>query len=255
LSTGIEEDLQAIEAATKPETPIPMAPEPDWLELPVGLQTPAGVVTRVQVRELNGFDEEAVARSKTIGAALLTILERATVRIGDEPSSPALLRELFLGDRLAILVGISRCTWGANVVIDLACPFCSENNEIDYDLNDLSVVLGSPREGYFDIRLKSGKLASCHWPKGDVQEALAHADMDNQAEFRTVLINRCVDELDGIPLLGDAARTLSVRDRKELVEAIQKNVVGPRFDLTTANCPSCGKEVSAVLTVGDLFPL
>lgn len=246
--------LEAVAEATRPEQPQVMAPEPDWVDLPIGLPTLSGVVTQAQVRELNGFDEEAIARSKSNGQAILTILERATVRVGDEKATPELLREMYLADRVAILVGISRCTWGANVVTTIRCPHCEEVSEIDYDLDDLEITTADPADARFEVQLKKG-TAKAHWPKGDVHEAIINMKEDTTAQFRTTLINKCVDEINEVPIFGDAARRLSVGDRSTLVSAINDVYMGPRLDQTSVPCPSCGKEVSPALSLAELFPI
>jgi hypothetical protein len=82
---------------------------------------------------------------------------------------------------------------------------------------------------------------------------LANSDIST-AEFRTMLINKCVDAIDDTPVFGDAAKRLSVKDRGTLVNAINDVYVGPRLDLTSINCPDCGKENSPAIVLGDLFP-
>lgn len=250
-----QEDVSVAAAATKPEAPAVMAPESDVVELPIGLFTPSGAITEAKVRELNGFDEEAIARAKNFGSVLLTVLERAVVSLGGEKVESSLLKELYLADRLALLVGVSRCTWGSNVVATIACSECGEVNLIDFDLNDLEITRAQATDAYFDVELKSGKIAKVHWPRGDVHEALLTTQDVSSATFRSVIINKCVDDIDGMPMFGDAAKRLSVPDRSKIVDAINNIYLGPRFDLTTATCPDCGKEVSPAIALADLFPL
>jgi predicted RNA-binding Zn-ribbon protein involved in translation (DUF1610 family) len=231
-----------------------MAPESDVVELPIGLVTPSGAITEAKVRELNGFDEEAIARAKNFGSILLTILERAVVSLGGEKPDQGLMRELYLADRLAILVGISRCTWGSNVVSTLVCPDCGEVNQIDFDLNDMEITKAQPADAFFDVQLRKG-TAKVHWPRGDVHEALLTTADVSSAMFRSVIINKCVDDIDGMPMFGDAAKRLSVPDRTKIVDTVNSIYLGPRFDLTSAPCPACGKEVTPAVALADLFPL
>ena len=240
--------------ATEPKAPAVMAPESDVVELPIGLPTPSGVIATAKVRELNGFDEEAIARAKSFGNVLLTLLERAVVSLGDEKPDPGLMRELFLADRLAILVGISRCTWGANVVSTVECE-CGEVSTIDFDLNDLEITKAQPTDAYFSVELRKGKTAKVHWPRGDVHEALLMTSDVSGALFRSVIINKCVDDIDGIPMFGDTAKRLSVPDRTTIVDTVNGIYLGPRFDLTSVPCPACGKEISPAIALADLFPL
>jgi hypothetical protein len=231
-----------------------MLPEPDVVTLPVGLATPTGIVTTVRVRELNGYDEEAIARAKSLGQRLLTILDRATVKIGDEDSSTELLRELFLGDRMAVLVAISRVTWGSRVNANIRCDECGFQ-EVEFNLDDLEYTKADPADSEFTVALKKG-VAKVRWPDGHAHEALLNlGEQDNVANYRTLLINKCVVEINDIPVFGDVARKLSVADRSTLVNRINEIYLGPRFDKTSVNCPSCGEEVSPAIGVGALFPI
>ena len=72
------------------ETPVQkevniLLPSDTSVTLPGGYLSATGeIVTTAEVRELNGTDEEAIAKSNSIGKAILTILNRGTVKIGDE---------------------------------------------------------------------------------------------------------------------------------------------------------------------------
>jgi hypothetical protein len=256
LSTEIEalEEIEKLNEKSRPKPPVVMAPAPDTVELPIGLVTPMGTYTTVQVRELNGYDEEAIARSKNIGGALAVLLDRAVTKLGDEEATSELLKELYMPDRVAALVGISRCTWGDMVLTRITCS-CGESNVVEYDLKDLDVTTMDPKDASFTVELTKGRTADVHLPRGDVHASLlANADIST-AEFRTMLINKCVDSIDGNPVFGDMPKRLSVKDRGILVNAINEVYVGPRFDKTSVLCPDCGKENSPAIVLGDLFPL
>ena len=54
-------------------------PSDTVVTLPGGYLTATGeIITEAEVRELNGSDEEAIARTANIGKAILTILHRGT---------------------------------------------------------------------------------------------------------------------------------------------------------------------------------
>lgn len=248
------EELVEVAKSTRPKEPVVMAPESDVVELPIGLPTPTGVIVRAQVRELNGYDEEAIARSKTLGAALSVLLSRAVVKIGDEKATPELLREMYLADRMALLVGISRCTWGANVVSTVTCDACEEESDVDFNLDDLEITTADTADATFEVELKGGRVARVHWPRGDVHESLLLGE-STPAASRTTLINKCVEEINDMPMFGDAAKRLSLGDRKKIVTAINDVYIGPRFDKTSVPCPACGEEIIPAVTLGALFPL
>ena len=77
------------------EAPKIIPPSDTTVELPGGYLTPAGEILRTaEVRELNGKDEEAIAKANNVGKALMTILQRGTVRIGDQKVDEKLLDNL-----------------------------------------------------------------------------------------------------------------------------------------------------------------
>ena len=251
MSTDVATATENVRKVLKPTTPVVMAPAPDRITLPLGVLGPAGLVKEAQVRELNGYDEEALVRTKTIGAAMVVALDRAVVTIGKEKATPAMLKDLFMADRQALLVAISRCTWGDKVSVQHLVE--EEMIEGEYDLNDLPIKEGDAADSWFDLTLPSKKIARAHWALGDVHEAILTNKGDNSASFATFMIEKCVDEIDGMPLLG-SARNLSIRDRKMLVEEIlERGNYGPQFDKTTIVLG--GEEITPAVQLGDLFPL
>ena len=82
-------------AAPAPKVEIPLPPD-SVVELPGGLFDPFdGVTTTAEIRELTGADEEVIARIGDPGKALLTILERATVKVGDKKADKETLDALY----------------------------------------------------------------------------------------------------------------------------------------------------------------
>lgn len=242
---------ETVKKVLKPTPPVVMAPAPDRITLPIGMVEPNEVIRDAQVRELNGYDEEALVRTKTIGAAMVVALERATVSIGKEKATPAMLKDLFMADRQALLVAISRCTWGDKINVQ----HLVEGELLDgvYDLNDLPIREGDPADSWFDLQLPSGKVARAHWALGDVHEAILTSKGENSATFATFMINKCVEEIDGEMFLGGALK-LSVLDRKFLVDQIlERGNYGPQFDKTTISLG--GEEITPAIQLGDLFPV
>lgn len=254
MSTDVEEALEKIKAADKPVAPKVMIPAPDTVELPIGYLTARGVVTTAQVRELNGYDEEAFSRAGVIGAALVAVLDRAVVKIGDDKATPEIMRNLFMADRQALLVAISRVTWGDKVRVSYLAD--GELQDGEYDLSELPTTKGDANDGWFEVTTPSGKLAKCHWAMGEIHEAILLGKQDkNAATFTTLVLKSCVDELDGLPLIGDWAQRLGMQDRQFLAkEILNRGDFGPQFSQTKITIPS-GEEITGVLSLTDMFPL
>ena len=112
-----------------------LPPLDNVVTLPGGYINAAGeVITTAEVRELNGKDEEAIARSATTGKALLAILNRGTVKVGNEKANEALLDRLLSGDRDTLLLGILRLTFGNEADLPAYCDTCEDFKTVTVDL-------------------------------------------------------------------------------------------------------------------------
>jgi len=87
---------KVMEELPQPKEEVQITPPSDTIvTLPGGYITSAGeVITEAEVRELDGNDEEAIAKASNVGRAVLTILQRGTVRIGNQKADEKLLDQL-----------------------------------------------------------------------------------------------------------------------------------------------------------------
>jgi hypothetical protein len=240
-----------------PEVVIPSLPD-TTVTLAAGLIDPFEntVSTTAEVRELNGADEEAIAKLSDPGKALLAILERATVSIGDQPATKQLLGSLLAGDREALLLAIRKATFGSEVEVSTVCDKCPELQTFKIDLNkDVEVKkLEDPiRDRRFTVELKAG-LAKVNLPTGDVQTQIINATDKNSAELDTMLLAACVTEIGDQPVLSpNRIRTLGITDRRLLLDEIAQRNPGPQLSEIKKACGTCGQEVYLPLTLAELF--
>jgi len=243
-------------AGSIPEVVIPSLPD-TTVTLAAGLIDPfAGTVsTTAEVRELNGADEEAIAKLSDPGKALLAILERATVSIGEEPATKQLLGSLLAGDREALFLAIRKATFGSEVEVSTVCDKCPELQTFKIDLDkDVEVKkLDDPiRDRRFTVELKAG-LAKVNLPTGDVQTQIINATDKNSAELDTMLL-AAVTEIGDQPVLNaNRIRTLGITDRRLLLDEIAKRNPGPQLSEIKKACGTCGQEVYLPLTLAELF--
>ncbi len=240
-----------------PEVVIPSLPE-TTVKLPAGLYDPfeATVIKTAEVRELTGADEEAIVKISDPGKALLTILERATVSIGDEPSSKEKLGMLLAGDREMLLLAIRKATFGSEVEVKAVCDKCPEVQTFKIDLDtDVEIKeLDDPiNDRRFTMKLKAGS-AKVNLPSGDVQTKIINATDKNSAELDTMLLTSCVAEINDQPVLSSARiQSLGITDRRDLLEEIAKRNPGPLLSEIKKACGTCGQEVNLPLTLAELF--
>lgn len=255
---------QAAAAALISSTTVAQAPTaadivvPDTtVVLPGGLLVGEELLTIAEVRELTGEDEEALAKSGgNLYKFLATILERGVVKVGDKAASPTVLRNLLIGDRDALLLGVRRATFGNDVEVpEYSCPSCGELvGDISISLTDIPVkTLDDPLVRSFEVPLRKG-VAVVNLPNGGDQQALFQNEKLTAAEQNTLLLSRVVESVNGKKIVTlKEARDLGVVDRKSILDALAKKQPGPQYDEVKFDHEACGEEVTVALTVMDLF--
>jgi len=234
-----------------------IAPFDNLVTLPGGYVNAAGeVIKTVEVRELTGRDEEAISKSNSLGRTLLTIINRATVKIGDEPANEQLLDKMFSGDRDAVLLGIYKATFGNTCEIDVVCQSCEDYRTVAIDVNDdipVAPLADVLTESSFTVQGKKNEFL-VHLPDGTAQKEI-YLNMDKtQAELTSILLEKTILEINGNPILGKSQiQNLGLADRKAVIDALAERNFGPQFDVIQVNCPECGEELEVPLSLGALF--
>ena len=235
------------------------SPVDTTVELPGGYVTPAGELLRTaEVRELNGRDEEAIAKATTIGKALSAIIQRGTVSIGSIKAEESVLDELLAGDLDALLLGIIKATFGVDIEIPSYCDKCEDYKIVTVDLNeDVKVkILTDPiNDRVFTVKGKKD-LFTVQLPTGsDQKQLIANADK-SEAEQTTILLQACVLKINDNPVYSALqVQHLGIVDRKNIVKEINKRVPGPQFTDLKVTCPECEGEVTVSINLGTLFRL
>lgn len=247
---------EALTAASDPKTEFPTIEDPPEtvVELPGGAMTLHGIVKTAEVRELNGEDEEALARTNKVYEYKRVLLERGVVRIGNEEVTPTLLDSLCVGDRDFLIMHIRRATYGDGIDLNVTCPSCGQLHEVEYSLTE-DVPVREVSMGPIAVQTSKGE-AVLRRTTGEDEEAIAKAMTkgSTDAEVNTLVLAQCVESIGGAPFGGvTAARTLGLRDRRELLTAIGESQPGPRYEEVTVDCPNCQHEIPVVLGVMDLF--
>ena len=258
LASLAESAVQDDKPERRPEPPAELPPDTS-VELPAGFldMLTGDLLTSAEVRELNGADEEALAKvgSTNIAKLVDVILERGVVEIGGRPAKP-LLDMLLSGDRDALFIGVRCATYGQDLELTAKCPTCDKTQEVVVDLNDDVPVrrLNDPKVRYFEVETRKGK-AVISLPTGRTQRELLQAENKTAAELNTMVLVSCVQELNGQPVHGAAAvrEGMGARDRETLLEAIGSRVPGPRLGEVSKPCQSCGESIALPLTLADLF--
>jgi hypothetical protein len=243
------------EVAVSVESDIQLPPDTSVI-LPGGLLDPLkGVINTAEVRELNGADEEAVAKVNDIPKSLMVILERGTVKIGDEPAKKDDLDSLLAGDRETLLLAIRKVTFGNEIKLGPGnCPSCGEEQIFDINLDkDVPMKELEDNERSFTVKCRVGDV-EVSLPDGGTQKDLVNSNNKTAAELDTILLKGCINSINGMPLMSvQQVRELSVKDRRDILNAISTRNPGPQLNEIKKNCKACGSEVPLPLTLADLF--
>lgn len=269
VAEKVNADIQSVLSdAAKVEIPVIPLPPDDMVDLPGGLIYKNQLITTAQVRELNGRDEEALARASQSGNPFHFIdrmLRCGVVRIGDRPESEtdSLLGKMLIGDREALILGIRKATYGEDIEIpDWKCPSCTSEATLTMQLSDIPVeTLANPEEEIeFDVPLKNGASAHCRLASGEDQLAIYDKQDLTQAQRETILISRCVEYLeDGSGFVSymqskpSMALELSMPDRHAIVNAVNDRQPGPKYNQIKYKCEACGEESMIMVNIGHLF--
>ena len=233
------------------------APSDTTVDLPGGFITATGEILRTaEVRELNGRDEEAISKSTTLGRALITILQRGAVKVGDQPVDDKMLDSMLIGDRDALLLGILRTTFGPTVDIPSYCAGCNETKNVQINIKeDIKVIaMSNPEEDrVFAVKGKTNEYV-LQLPNGRVQKLMIDNMDKTSAELSTIVLEGTLVSINGAPVISKSqVQNLSLTDRRTLIEALNDKAVGPQFDDITIKCPDCEGEVLVPINLGTLF--
>lgn len=238
-------------------------PSATEVTLPGGLYNPIdGVVIKTAlVREINGWDEEVLARlaakeNPVQGEQLIALLERATISIGEEKATPEVLNLLYAGDWDALLLAIRIASYGADVAWKFPCQGCGMQSRII--ALDLTKCV-SPRE--IDIMTEDeftyeGKRSTyvVGFPKGESTRRLLRNRNSTAATVVTETLYGSIRSIDGSPVSSiDQIKSMSSADREALFIEINSKMPSLRLEEVKSTCNECGSEVNVPLSLAALF--
>jgi hypothetical protein len=254
VNAAIEEALREAPVVVKT-----VAPSSSDVNLPGGYISQDGsLVKYAEVRELNGSDEEAIAKAGSLGKVLNTVLQRGLVSLGQEKVTKDTFEDLLAADREAILLGIRKVTFGEQADYNLFCSECGKESIVTIDLNDdvpVSELEDPINDRKWDVEIKSG-VAKVTFPNGRTQRLLMESTEKTIAELNTILLEGCLLGIDGKGSLGTSTvLKLGMGDREKLVAEILAKNPGPRLGDVMKTCEACGTKVNTPLSLMSLFRL
>lgn len=253
----IQDALSNVAPIEEKEPLVITAPIDGTVILPGGYLSASGeVTTTATVRELNGYDEEAISRQGSYGKSLTTILSRAVVSVGDEPATESILDNLLAGDADALMVGIYRTTFGDTAEIQSYCDGCASIKTVAVSLSEdlvTKALLDPMNDRAFTVKGKSVEYV-VRLPTRKTQKEMMTSSDKNVAELNSILLEGCVAQIGKRPVLSKLqVQEIGLADRRTLVSAILARNPGPKFDVIQVDCADCGGKVDVPISLGAIF--
>lgn len=253
-------------AALLSDDPMPQGrtPGPTMEPPPDGLVTLPGSGQKVEVRELTGSDEEALARVQgTFSRWVATMLDLAVEKIDDKPADSDAVGKLLVGDRDFLLMAIRRVTWGPEIELTgVECDNCGETFDPIVHTDDIPIKkLQNPSDSSFTVDLRNGRTAAVRLPNGHDQAVYLDKEDISNAQRNTLLLQRCVASITDaqgmeMPVEGfpSMVRDMSLPDRMRIIREVNDRMPGARYTEVPVMHEDCGG--TTVIGIGPvaLFP-
>lgn len=228
------------------------------VELPGGWIAPDGSLqTKAIVTELTGRAEEKLARidpMSNMPLFLQTMVQSALESIGGHEPTPEMLRDLLIGDREMLILGIRSATYGNEVQMHIVCPQCGAEEDIGVELDkDIPVKkMETPSVREYDVELRRGSVAKVVPATAGLQDEIWDIKK-SAAEMKTATLGWCVKSIDGAAVNHQTVLDLGMGDRKIILDFLADLQPGPDYEGVRLPCEACGQEFALVLDLADLF--
>lgn len=277
---GLEAGLAAFRNQSIGDPPGMFPPSDGEVTLTRGLLYDEEWQRDAYMREVTGADEEALSRFDLNKPGSLfnywdTLLARTTLRIGTVEienlpigKRQEILRQLLLGDRETMYLGLVRATWGdVRTIEGVTCPMCGHTTDYGIALTETpdhpsdfpSTGLEDPTQQYFEVKLRKGDTIEVRLPTGGDMQALSALWKDDPtaAERNTQMLGRLVHTHNGTPVTDPVAfaKGLSSPDRQTVTSFVVDKQPGPRLGGVMTSCASCEQEFFLELGLARLLQL
>jgi hypothetical protein len=260
----VDPDLanQQVQALTAPRLPLMEALPANSVELPGGyIDDEGNLHTEARIREINGSDEEAMARelrnpSANVPKVVDLLLKRSVQSIGSiEPVPTQVLNAMLTGDRAALMLAVRILTFGSDwEVPDFPCRLCGEQFGTIVELDSIVIdKLDNPMIQEIEVELRNDHIATLALMTGAVQLEMVGDVNRTGPEEVTIAIDRCLRKIDGLPVAASSAQRMSMADRRTVVSALAEAQPGPRMEEVVVTCTECGREANYTVSLVDLF--
>lgn len=218
-----------------------------------------------EFREMNGTDEEAIAKPKVKeNGSVVTrvLLERCIERIGTINKSDLkpnewtkIIQSLAIGDQDIAILLIRTESLGEDIDVSHKCPYCKTKIDTSFSIEEFEykeyigfdeIEFELPK-GFIDKEGKIHNKGVIRLPLGLDREFLGKLITQNTSKANTLLLTRCIKSLGKVPVTEDTLRVLPIKDRNYLFKKLKELTFGYEMDSFDIECPNCGEDLSISL--------
>jgi hypothetical protein len=263
----VNASLERMLEDARPDVPVIDEPPPGTAELLWGIEHEGHRYRTALVRELNGADEEALARLPSSNANYNVMvvdlyLRCAVVQVGpiDVTKDKSALGKLLISDRDILFKEILLTTYGKEREYEnVSCQSCGFVVDLFVDVEAL-VEIRNEREitsDRFVVELRDGTQVLMRYVSGADQMAVFHSTVTTLTtpEANTAFLATCVEKVNGKPV-GDPekwALELGAQDRAKIVAALL-DIPAVGFKEVEVPCEKCGNRLPTRIGWADLLP-
>ena len=217
--------------------------------LPNGFLRDGKWVRNATLRELNGYDEQEFARGgETLPPVLRTtaLLDRVT-KLESAPGSKKnleLVRQLTVGDRVALMLHLRRLTFGDKMECIVTCPRCADEMSVELSASLLSETGRRDMKNEAEVKVGESVLQVRVVTGADLEE-MTTSTGDMGAE--EALVRSCIVSSD---------HPLPSRLSHEVIAAVSAKLeeLDPQAEIVLElSCPSCSHHFKTPFFIEDFL--
>lgn len=250
------DDLARAHAVMKGEGPLIDDPTSPVVTLFRGYFDGIRFHVEARVKELNGGDEEAIARM--VGASSTTqymnavlaygVSQLGTTDLGTLTAAErvGIIDTLLVGEKEMLFLNILRVTYGDQREVTVQCMVCEAKNEVTFSITDdiPTKPLDDPQKHEHEYKLRNGDVVTYRLVTGADQAEASRRPNISLPEESTIILSRVLLTRNGSEVVDPIrfVRSMGAADRRGWLTELTGKQPGPYFEEVKLPCASCGAE-------------
>ena len=218
------------------------------MQVPNGFQMGNTWVRHVDIRELNGYDEELIASIQDYFPPFKTSLLLSRVakfsNITHKLDVHQTVRNLSVGDRIALIIHLRKITFGTMFYCTIHCPSCKDKLSVDIPIDQLLQPVYTNVQTAYTIELEGYALKIRPITGLDLENIALN---QNTSDLTEKLLTSCI-------LVANPPLPKSLNNQLQEQISTELSKIDPQADLNLkVNCPNCNENFQIPIDIEDFF--